>query len=81
MENSKEASTPMSTSYYRDANLTGTTVDQTKFRGLIDYLVYLITSRPDIMSTVCLCARFQTNPKESHFKVLVYGIPLTLLYI
>ncbi|XP_068462315.1 secreted RxLR effector protein 161-like [Phaseolus vulgaris] len=29
---------------------------------------YLTASRPDIMFAVCVCARFQSNPKESHFK-------------
>jgi len=31
-------------------------------------LVYLTASRPNIQFGVCLCARFQSNPKESHFK-------------
>jgi len=68
MENCKEASSPMSTSYYMDVDLAGAVVDQTKFIRLIDSLLYLTTSRPDIMCAVCLCARYQSNPKESHFK-------------
>jgi len=32
-------------------------------------LLYLTTSKPDIQFSVCLCARFQFNQKESHFKV------------
>jgi len=43
-------------------------VDQTKYRGLIGSLLYLTASRPNIMFVVCLCARYQANPKESHFK-------------
>ena len=39
MENCKEASTPMSTSCYMDADLVGTSVNQTKFRGLIGSLL------------------------------------------
>jgi len=58
IQNYKEASTPMSTSYYMDVDLAGTTVDQTKFRGLIGSLLYLTTSRPDIMFAICLCAKF-----------------------
>jgi len=69
MENCKEASTPMSTRCYMDVDLARTVVDQTKFIGLIGSLFYLTTNRPDIMFAVCLCARFQSNPKESHFKV------------
>jgi len=67
MENCKEISTPMATNCYLDSNEKGTSVDQTKYRGLIGSLLYLTASRPDIMFSVCLCARFQSNPKESHF--------------
>jgi len=40
------------------------------FRGMICYLLYLTTSRPDIMQYVCVCAHFQANPKESHLTVV-----------
>jgi len=69
MENCKAATTPMSTSSYMSVDETGTVVDQTKYRGLIGSLLYLTASRPDIMFVVCLCARFQSNPRESHYKV------------
>jgi len=52
MENYKEASTPISTSCYLDANENGTTVDQTQFEGLIGSLLYLTTSKPDIMFSI-----------------------------
>ncbi|XP_068503128.1 secreted RxLR effector protein 161-like [Phaseolus vulgaris] len=68
MESCKEASTPLSSSCYMDADAAGKEVDQTKYRGLIGSLLYLTTSRPDIMFVVCFCARYQANPKESHFK-------------
>ena len=35
---------------------------------MIDSLLYLTASRPDIMFFVCLYACFQANPKESHLK-------------
>jgi len=66
MESCKEASTPMPSSCYMDADAAGKGVDQTKYRGLIGFLLYLTASRPDIMFAVCLCARYQANPKESH---------------
>jgi len=69
MESCKEASTSMPSSCYMDADVVAKGVDQTKYRGLIGSLLYLTTSRPDIMFVVCLCARYQANPKESHFKV------------
>jgi len=37
------------------------------FRQLIGSLLCLTASRPDIMFSVCLCARFQAKPKESHY--------------
>jgi len=52
---------------YMDAYTAAKGVDQTKYRRLIGSLLYLTTSRPDIMFVVCLCARYQANPKESHF--------------
>ena len=33
---------------------------------MIGSLLDLTTSRPDILFSVCLCAQFQSNPKESH---------------
>ncbi|XP_071739220.1 uncharacterized mitochondrial protein AtMg00810-like [Rutidosis leptorrhynchoides] len=33
---------------------------------MIGSLLYLIASKPDIMFTTCICARYQADPKESH---------------
>jgi len=68
MEACKAAATPMSTNCYLDTDEAVPEVDQTKYRGLIGSLLYLTTSRPDIMFDVYLCARFQSCPKESHLK-------------
>ncbi|GKA36572.1 hypothetical protein Tco_0723137, partial [Tanacetum coccineum] len=38
-------------------------IDSTKYRGMIGTLLYLTASRLDIMFSVCLCARFQEDPK------------------
>jgi len=67
MENCKEAATPIATGCYLDIDEKGANVDQTKYKGLIGSLLYLTASRPDIMFSVCLCARYQANPKESHY--------------
>ena len=56
----------MSTSTTLDKDDNGKDVDQKKYRGMIGSLLYLTASRLDIMLSVCLCARFQANPKESH---------------
>ena len=43
----------------------------TKFyRGMIESLLYLTTSRLDIIFSVCKCTRYQSNPKESHLNLL-----------
>ncbi|GKB51813.1 hypothetical protein Tco_0902566 [Tanacetum coccineum] len=41
-------------------------VDEHLYRSMIGSLMYLTASRPDIMFTVCACARFQVSPKTSH---------------
>ncbi|KAG2380359.1 Retrovirus-related Pol polyprotein from transposon TNT 1-94 Protease [Vigna angularis] len=66
MDNAKEASTPMGTSCYLDKDETGKEVSQTKYRSMIGSLLYLTASRPDIMQSVCVCARYQSSPRESH---------------
>ena len=57
------------------------------YRGMIGSLLYLTASRPDILFSVCLCARFQSDPRESHLttvkRILRYlkGTPnLGLMY-
>jgi hypothetical protein len=37
---------------------------------MIGSLLYLTTSRPDIMFSVCMCARFQACPKEPHLSAV-----------
>ena len=44
----------------------GKTVDQTLYRSMIGSLLYFTASRLDIMFSVCMCARFQANPKEAY---------------
>ena len=66
MESCKPLSTPLSTSCKLDKDEEGTNVDQKLYRGIIGSLLYLTASRPDILFSVCMCARFQSDPKESH---------------
>nr|GEW44060.1 hypothetical protein [Tanacetum cinerariifolium] len=44
----------------------GEEVDVYMYRSMIGSLMYLTSSRPDIMFAVCACARYQVNPKVSH---------------
>ena len=66
--------TPMNTSCYLDKDESGQTVDPKQYRGMIGSLLYLSVSRPDIMVSVCMCARFQSNPKFSHLTVVKWII-------
>jgi len=70
MENAKHMATPMSIACYLDKDETDQSIDIKKYRGMIGSLLYLSASRPDIMFSVCMCARFQSNPKESHLSVV-----------
>ncbi|GJX26407.1 hypothetical protein Tco_0232703 [Tanacetum coccineum] len=49
-----------------DADLSGTLVDQTKYRSMVGALMYLTASRPDIVHATCYCARYQAKPTEKH---------------
>jgi hypothetical protein len=66
MADSKPIKTPMALNGHLDLNEEGKLVDQKVFRSMIGSLLYLCASRPDIMLSVCMCARFQANPKECH---------------
>jgi hypothetical protein len=70
LENAKAFGTPMSPSAKLDKDEKGKPVDVKLYRGMISSLLYLTASRPDIMFSVCLCAQFQSYPKESHFMVV-----------
>jgi hypothetical protein len=66
MKDAKPAKTPMGTDGHVDLNKGGTSVDQKAYRSMIGSLLYLCASRPDIMLSVCMCARYQSDPKECH---------------
>ncbi|KAJ9545726.1 hypothetical protein OSB04_025433 [Centaurea solstitialis] len=66
MNDAKPASTPMETHKHLTADVEGEEVDVHHYRSMIGSLMYLTASRPDIMFVVCVCARYQVRPKESH---------------
>nr|GEW69675.1 retrovirus-related Pol polyprotein from transposon TNT 1-94 [Tanacetum cinerariifolium] len=51
-----------------DQDQNGTPVDATKYRSMIGALMYLTSSRPDIVHATCLCARYQAKPTKKHLK-------------
>jgi hypothetical protein len=58
MENAKPIKTPMPTNGHLDLNEDGKAIDQKVYRSMIGSLLYLCASRPDIILSVCMCARF-----------------------
>ncbi|GJR08858.1 retrovirus-related pol polyprotein from transposon TNT 1-94 [Tanacetum coccineum] len=70
LEDSKPIKTPMSSETKLTRDEDGEPIDDTKYRGMIGSLLYLTASRPDIMFSVCLCARFQEAPKTSHLEAV-----------
>jgi hypothetical protein len=66
MKDAKPAKTQVGTDGHLDLNKEGKSVDQKTYRSMIGSLLYLCASRPDIMLSVCMCARLQSDPKECH---------------
>jgi hypothetical protein len=64
MKDAKPAETPMGMDGHLDLNKGGKSVDQKTYRSIIGSLLYLCASRPDIMLSVCMCARFQSDPRS-----------------
>ena len=79
--------TPMQTKCHLELNPHGKDVDQKVYRSMIGSLIYLNASRPDIVLSVRVCARYQAAPKESHlvavkriFRYLVHSPNFGLWY-
>jgi hypothetical protein len=70
MEKCKPIKTPMYTNGHLDLDEGGNPVDQTLYHSMIGSLLYLTASRPDIMFSVCMFARFQANPKKAHLRAV-----------
>nr|GEX42321.1 copia protein [Tanacetum cinerariifolium] len=62
----KTASTPIETNKALLKDEEAKDVDVYLYRSMIGSLMYLTSSRPDIIFVVCVCARFQVTPKVSH---------------
>jgi hypothetical protein len=66
VKDAKPTKTPMGTDGHVDLNKGGKSIDQKAYRSMIGSLLYLCASRPNIMLSVCMCARYQSDPKECH---------------
>jgi hypothetical protein len=70
MDKAKPIKTPMGTNGHLDQDMGGKSVDQKVYHSIIGSLLYLCASRPDIMLSVCIYARFQAAPKECHLRAV-----------
>ncbi|GJS74069.1 retrovirus-related pol polyprotein from transposon TNT 1-94 [Tanacetum coccineum] len=70
MLTSDSVDTPMVEKSKLDEDLQGNPVDATLYRGMIGSLMYLTSSRPDLIYAVCLCARYQAKPTEKHLNAV-----------
>ena len=70
MEDSKPMSTPMVTRCKLSKDDDSPDVDQSSYRSMIGSLLYITTSRPDIMHVVGMVGMYHYAPKQSHFLVV-----------
>jgi hypothetical protein len=70
MKDGKPIKTPMGTNGHLDLDTGGKSVYQKVYWSMIGSLLYLCASRPDIMLSVCMYARFQADPKEVHLRAV-----------
>ncbi|GJS28698.1 retrovirus-related pol polyprotein from transposon TNT 1-94 [Tanacetum coccineum] len=68
IEKGQSTGTPVAVKPKLDADLSGTLVDQTDYHRKIGSLMYLTSSRPDIVQAVCYCARYQARLTKKHLK-------------
>nr|GEY28861.1 hypothetical protein [Tanacetum cinerariifolium] len=66
LRNEKSVSTPIDTEKLLLKDHDGEDVDAHTYRSMIGSLMYLTSSKPDIMFAVCACAHFQVTSKASH---------------
>jgi hypothetical protein len=65
MDKAKPIKTSMGTNGHLDLDLGGKLIDQKVYHSMISSLLYLCASRPDIMLSVCMCARFKSHQKSA----------------
>nr|GEW70108.1 retrovirus-related Pol polyprotein from transposon TNT 1-94 [Tanacetum cinerariifolium] len=70
MDSCDSVDTPMVDRLKLDEDLSGSPVDQTRFRSMVGSLMYLTASRPDLVFSVCICARYQAKPTKKYLEAL-----------
>ena len=77
LQSSKHCKTPMSTTTKLSKDAARKNVEKKLYRIIIESLLYLTASRPDISFSLGACARYQANPKQSHLmsiKRIIYSL-------
>nr|GEW50861.1 retrovirus-related Pol polyprotein from transposon TNT 1-94 [Tanacetum cinerariifolium] len=70
MLTSDSVDTPMVKKSNMDKDLQGKPIYVTLYCGMIGFLMYLTSSKPDRIYAVCLCAWYQAKPIEKHLQVV-----------
>nr|GEZ84518.1 hypothetical protein [Tanacetum cinerariifolium] len=70
METCDLVDTPMVEKSKLDEDPQGKAVDPTRYHGMIGTLIYLSSSRPDLVFVVCMCAQYQAKPTEKHLRAV-----------
>nr|GEU43855.1 hypothetical protein [Tanacetum cinerariifolium] len=88
MESSDSIDTPMVERTKLDEDLQGIQVNPTRYHGMIGSIMYLTSSRSNIVITVCMCAWYQAKPTKKHlhavkrvFRYLKGAINMGLWYL
>ncbi|GKC43256.1 retrovirus-related pol polyprotein from transposon TNT 1-94, partial [Tanacetum coccineum] len=66
MESCDPVDTTMVEKSKLDKDPQGQVIDPTHYRGMVGTLMYLTSSRPDLVYDVCMCARYQARPTKKH---------------
>ncbi|GJT64695.1 hypothetical protein Tco_1016175 [Tanacetum coccineum] len=77
MDHSDSVDTPMVDRTKLHGDLQGKTIDPIYYRGIIGSLMYLTSSRPDLVFSVCMCALYQARPTEKH----LHAVKLIFRYL
>ncbi|GKB12111.1 retrovirus-related pol polyprotein from transposon TNT 1-94 [Tanacetum coccineum] len=70
MESCDPVDTPMVEKSKIDEDTLGKVIDPTHYHGMVSTLMYLTSSKPDLVYAVCVCARYQARPTEKHLHVV-----------
>ncbi|GJS74125.1 hypothetical protein Tco_0706966 [Tanacetum coccineum] len=81
METYDPMDTPMVEKSKLDEDPQGKAVDPTRYRGMIGTLMYLTSSRPDLVFVVCMCARYQAKSIEKHLHALLQMLTMRVAKI